>query len=161
MKEKYLLVDTCGEVVDTVYDIDSFSIRRGDDESYLEKTTQINKKEPYIKVYTENWKEVSKRLDGTTIQLLLILMPYIGYEDGILQYPGGRVVTRNSILAETGMGKNTVDKCIKHLIDEQIIGKHRTGRRSCYTVNPYVFLKGRRVSKTLKKLYEKSRWAKQ
>ena len=154
------IVDDAGEIVDEVFDGDRISVKRKTTDDYLSRTTEINKGERYIKVYIGNWIEVSKKLDASTIQLLNIIVPYTGYEDGILQYPGGRLVTRNSIITETGMSKNTVDRCIKALMDEQIIGKHRTGRRSCYTVNPYIFLKGRRVNKTLKRLFENSRWAK-
>jgi len=159
-RQELKLVNSDGVVVDKIGADDTFTIKRKGTEDYLERTVEVNKGEAYVKVFISNWADVTKRLDGTTSQLLLMMLPYTGYENGVLQYPSGRKVTRNSIINETGFSKNTVDKCINALMHEQIIGRHRTGRENCYTVNPYIFLKGRRINKTLKVFYEKSRWAK-
>jgi hypothetical protein len=55
----------------------------------------------------------------------------------------------------------TVDKLLDSLNKKQVIGKHKTGRTVCFTVNPFIFMKGNRVNKTLAKFFENSRWAKQ
>ena len=159
-REVFRIINEAGAIIDSVFDGDKLRITRKSSDDYINRTTELNKDEQYVKVYISNWKDVTRRLDSTVVQFLLMLLPYIGYEDGILQYPNGRILTRNAVISESGMSKNTVNKCLLVLQTEQIIGKHKTGRRSCFTVNPYIFMKGRRVNKTLKKLFEKSRWAK-
>ena len=147
-----------GEVINHIYHGDKLVRKKTSD--YLERTAEINKEEPYIKVYTKPISEVAKRIDGGSLQLLYVLLKYISYEDGILQYSNGSLLSKNAIITETGLTKNTVTKHLNILIKEQIIGRHRTGRRNCYTINPYIFMKGKRVNKTLKKLFEGSRWSK-
>lgn len=127
---------------------------------YLDRTIEINKKEPYVKVYIRTMEEVSNRLDAYSQKLLNKLMGYISYEDGILEFSNGRPLTREHIIRVSPLNEKTTIRCLSELIQQQIIGRHKTGRNNCYTVNPFIFMKGQRVSKTLYKLFERSCWAK-
>ena len=135
-------------------------IQRKNSLEYLTDTIEINNNQPYIKVFTKTMFEVSKCLDGVTAQFLNFLIPYISYQTGILTYSNGKMLNRASLIALTGLHKDTVDKCLNKLITMKVLGKHKTGREVCYLANPFIFMKGNRVNKTLVKLFENSKWAK-
>lgn len=134
-------------------------ILRARTEDYLDNTIEINKKEPFVKVYLKAMFEVSKSIDGTCNQLLNILLPYTSYKTGILTYSNGNKINKKHILKISGLNEKTVDRCINKLIALKVIGKHKTGREVCYTVNPYIFMRGQRVNKTLHEFFKDSRWA--
>lgn len=152
------VINSEGEIVNQINSGDR--IVRKESIEYLTDTIELNKNEQYIKVYTKTMFEVAKCLDGTSNQLINFLIPYISYQTGILTYSNGRVLNKNAIIKLTGLNKDTVHRCIEKLIDYKILGKHKTGRDVCYTVNPYIFMKGNRVNKTLVKFFENSKWAK-
>lgn len=128
-----------------------------EDESLID----LNKNENFVKVYTKTMFEVAKCLDGTTNQLLNFLIPFISYQTGIIQYQSnGKAINKAKIINLTGLNEKTVDRCIDKLIENKILGKHKTGREICYTANPFLFMKGSKVNKTLVKFFENSRWAK-
>ena len=156
MDELKLIDSETGEVINTISSGDKI-LRAGSSE-YLINTIPLEHG-PYIKVYTKTMFQVAKRLDGVTMQLLNLLMTFISYESGILEYSNGRPLTRNSIIDISGLHKCTVDNCLKKLVDNKILGRHKTGRFTHYTANPFIFMKGRRVSKTLYKFFEDSEWA--
>jgi len=147
-----------GEVVDEINRGDRILRKRSTE--YLTQTVEIRENEPYVKVFTKTIFKVAARLDGTTNQLINMLIPFISYETGVLQHSNGKPLNKQAIIDMTPLNEKTVEKCLNKLISFKILGKHKTGRRVCYTANPFIFMKGRRVSKTLYKFFESSDWAK-
>ena len=127
---------------------------------YLRQTAEINKDKSYVKVYTKHLFELSRSLSGTENQFVNYLLGYIRYESGILAHENGKVLTRQTMTVETELSIKTIDRLLKSLIDKQVLGKHKTGHNICFTVNPYIFMRGSRVNTTLIKMFENSRWAK-
>lgn len=152
------IVNECGEVIDHLYEGDR--ILRKQSKEFISDTVEINQKEPYVKAYIAPLFQISKLIDGTTNQLMnLIVFNFLSYETGILQHGNGKPLTRKCIVELSGLNEKTVDKSISKLIELQVLGKHKTGRFTQYTANPFIFMKGRRVNKTLVKMFENSRWA--
>lgn len=152
-----LIDGTTGEVLDILNEGDR--ILRAESDEYLTRTIDMKDHGDYVKVYTKSMFQLAKRLDGVTIQLLNLMVTFLSYEDGILQHKNGKPLTRLNIIEMSGLNRKTVDKALKKLIDNKIIGRHKTGRTLHYTANPFIFMKGRRVSKTLYKFFEGSEWA--
>jgi predicted transcriptional regulator len=152
------LVDSeTGEVLNILNEGDK--ILRAESIEYLTQTVDMKDHGPYVKVYTKTMFQVAKRLDGVTNQLLNLMISFISYDDGILQHSNGKPLTRQNIIDMSGLNEKTVDKAIKKLVDNKILGRHKTGKAIHYTANPFIFMKGRRISKTLYKFFEDSEWA--
>ena len=150
-----------GEIVGEINDGDR--ILRGASIKHLVKQSELVEFLPntnYVKIYTDPLKELKRSLTGAEMLFVISMLEFISYETGILQHSNGRVLTRKTISEVTGNDVKTVDRLVCSLVKKEVFGKHRTGSTVCFTVNPYLFCKGRMVSKTLMKLYEKSRWAK-
>ena len=114
-------------------------IIRGKSLKLLSQTIQLNKKESFIKLYTKPLFELSRSLTGTESQFINYLISYISYNTGILLHDNGEKLTRNHMANETGLHINNIDKILKSLVKKQVLGKHKTGRNICFTVNPFIF----------------------
>jgi hypothetical protein len=147
-----------GEVVHEMQPGDR--ILRKQSVDYLRSTVEINKDEPYAKAFIKPMFQLARSLSGPELQMVYFLLPYISYESGILMHSNGRQLTREAISDNTGLGLKTVDRIIKALYDKKVIGKHISGREVHYTVNPWLFMRGKRINRTLYEFFKSSRWAK-
>ncbi len=154
------IVNGYGEIENILHEGDSIRITRSNTKEYLNSTIEINRDEDFVKVYTKAMFGISRCLSGTESTFVNYLLQYIQYQTGILTLSNGRTLSRTYIAQETEFDVKTVDKIMNSLIKKQILGKHKTGRTVCFLVNPFIFMKGNRVNKTLVKLFENSRWAK-
>lgn len=157
-RARIVTIDT-GEYKD-IYEGDTVRILRKQSCEYLENTVELNKNEPYVKVYTKPLFELSRSLTGTESQFVNYLMDYVRYTTGIFAYDNGKVLTRQAMADETGLSIKTVDKILASLVEKQVIGKHKTGHDIQFTGNPYIFMRGNRVNQTLVKFFQNTKWAK-
>jgi hypothetical protein len=161
LNDKLIVDKETGEVVGALNSGDR--ILRGASLKHLIKQGELVEFLPnvdYVKIYTDPLKELKRTLTGAEMLFVISMLEFISYETGILQHCNGRALTRKKMAEITGNDVKTIDKLTASLTKKEIIGKHKTGRAICFTVNPYLFCKGKLVSKTLTKLYEKSRWNK-
>ena len=164
MERRKALIDIdTGELLTEIRHGDKIKIIRaeslaciGDDNG----TVRINQEEDFVKVYTRSLFEISKVLTGIENQLMNYLITYMSYNTGIFADGQGRIIRRSRMAEETGNDERTIDRILEGLIRKQVIGKHRTGRMVCFLGNPYIFMKGSMVNKTLKKMFENTKWAK-
>jgi hypothetical protein len=147
-----------GEVVHEMQPGDR--ILRKQSVDYLRSTVEINKDEPYAKAFIKPMFTLARSLSGPELQMVYFLLPYISYESGILMHSNGRQLTRECISETTGLGLKTVDRILKTLFEKKVIGKHNSGREIHLTVNPWLFMRGKRINKTLYEFFKNSRWAK-
>jgi hypothetical protein len=132
-----------------------FKIKKADEPKIL-----INKEESFIKVFTKPLFELSKCLSGTESQFINYLIQFVRYDTGILAYDNGKHVTREAMAKDTGLSKKTIDRLIISLSDKEVLGKHKTGRCTTLTVNPFIFMRGHKVNQTLYEFFVNSKWAK-
>jgi hypothetical protein len=154
----FYVVTGDGEIVDEINEGDRI-VRQSSVESFT-NTIEINMNQDFVKVYTARLLDVANELNGAESAMMMILIGFIQYNTGILTHRNGKPVTRECITRLVEKDIVTVDKLLDGLNKKQIIGKHKTGRTVCFTVNPFIFMKGNRVNKTLAKFFENSRWAK-
>lgn len=147
-----------GEIVGQLYEGDR--IHRAKSDEYLQGTVELNKNEPYAKAYLRPMFDLAKALSGAELQMVYFLLPYLSYESGILMHHNGKALNRAYISDMSGLAIKTVDKILQGLHSKQVIGKHSSGREIQFTMNPWLFMKGKRINKTLHEFYKNSRWAK-
>ena len=135
-------------------------IYRGRSDEYLKSTVELNKGEPYAKTYIRPMFELAKSLSGSELQMAYYLLTYLSYDSGLVMCPNGKSLTRQVIAQEINLSVKTVDKILQGLHQKQVIGKHNNGREVHFTMNPWLFMRGKRINKTLYELFKNSRWAK-
>ena len=159
------IIDTeTGEIIDELKGGDR--IRREAQDNYCKNKSElieINQDEDFVKMFTEAIVRLMQEEDltHTELKLCLYMSKYIGYETGLLRYENnGKSLNLNDIVKITGISKRSVVAGMQGLISKKVFGVHRTGKENTYTVNPFIFMKGRHVNKTLYNLYKKTKWAK-
>lgn len=154
------LVDTTTGDYRDIDEGDSVRITSQKSIEYLKDTVEINKNEPFIKVYSKTLFEMSRSLSGTESQFINYLIHYIRYTSGVLAHSKDVKLTRQDMADETGLSLRSIDRMLDSLIAKQVIGKHKTGNDIYFTVNPFIFMKGDRVNETLYTFFKGTRWNK-
>lgn len=84
------------------------------------------------------------------------MVQYLQYQSGKIAFPNGREINRKNLITLTGFSKNTIDRQIKGLIDEDIIKSVKDGRNCIYFVNPYIVHIGSKVHDPLLEMFDGS-----
>lgn len=148
-----------GEKTGEIYQGDRIYRKKSDD--YLKNTVEILANEPYTKAYHKVMFAVSNGLTGTELQMVYTLLPFLSYESGMLKHGNnGQPLTRSYISVYTGLSLKTVDRIMAGLKEKQVIGRNVVGREVQYFMNPWLFMRGKRINKTLHDMFKNSHWAK-
>lgn len=135
-------------------------ILRKETDEFLKETVEILPEEPYIKAYKRSLFDLAKFLSGTEVQFLHYLLQFLSFESGALKLDTGVFLVRSRMSDETGLSLKTIDRLLKRLKEQQIIGRNSVGREVQYFMNPWLFMRGKRINKTLYEMFKNSRWAK-
>lgn len=127
---------------------------------YLQSTTEILPNEPYAKAFLKPMFQIAKTLKGTELQMVYFLLPYLSYESGMLKHPNGQPLHRNYIAEKTELSLSSVDRILQKLKENRIISRNVTGNEVQYFMNPWLFMRGKRINKTLYEMFKNSEWAK-
>lgn len=162
-KKMVILELETGEIIDELNEGDI--IRKKTQLEYSnnkKKLIDMDNNGNFIKVFNRILSEIgSENMTANEYKVCLRLLEYIEYESGILKYPNtGKPLSLADIGKITGMSKSTTIRIMKTLAGKRIYGVHKTGKENCYTVNPFIFMKGKYVNKTLYDFYKNSKWAK-
>lgn len=138
------------------------SIFRGKSKEKLQSLVQINKGKQYIKVYIDSFSKlpIDESLIPADMSVLFTLIPYIRYETGLIAYDNGRFINQDGIVSLSGLSESTVLRSVEKLVKKKILAKVRTGKEVKFYANPYIFMRGKMVNKTLHSIFSASRFAK-
>lgn len=115
---------------------------------------------PFTKSNDDVMFDVAKELTGQEYILLGMLTRYIQYNTCLLTHSNGKLLDREDICETVGKSERTIDRILEGLVKKKVFGRHKTGKETSFTVNPFIFMKGHRINKTVYKLFSKSKWAK-
>jgi hypothetical protein len=163
--EKYLVVnDSTGEVVDTINPGDRI-VRDKQIKHCKEYDDNFNKGESFVKIFDKTLFLLVEKLTNGEIAFVIKILPYISYNDGILRDEEKKIININDLAERMEMTYEGVRKVVASLISKGVLGEHRTGSidnpkiiNKCLTVNPYIFLKGKQMNKTIIGLFENTEW---
>lgn len=143
------VVDEYGEVLETLgNDEKTVKIRSGDrvlrsaSIEFLEETVPIKIK--FIKLNPIACSELPKYGDE-----LFALFKYVHFQTGILLFSNGRKVRPKHLAGILRRKRRSGSKVVAELIEKDVLHKHKDGNTFYYTMNPYLCLKGKRVTKSL------------
>jgi len=144
------VVDENGEVKDIVHEHESVAkvkpgdrVVRGGSVEYLLGTVQVRFNK-FIKVNDLACVELQKYGN-----FLFLLFQYVGFADGILVFSNGRRLRPKFLHGLFKKKRKSGTKIIQEMIDLDIIHKHEEGRTYYFTMNPFICVKGSRITKEL------------
>lgn len=162
-KKRVILELETGEIVGEINQGDRI-IKSGQYEYYRKSKDliELNKNKEFTKLYNDTISILGEEeMTAAEYRVCLTLLKYINYVSGILRYENnGENLNLTDISKITQLSRSTVSRAMKGLISKRIYGVHKTGKENCYTVNPFIFMKGKYVNKTLYDFYKNSKWAK-
>ena len=110
--------------------------------------------ESYTAVNNKELRLALEELNSAEKTFLFSVIPYIGYEDGLVKKRNGDNINNKDLIEITGLSKPTLIKTIKSLIDKKILYKHEVGRQNQYFINPWIFGRGKRIKIDLKRMFK-------
>lgn len=125
-------------------------------------TVQTQREDALVEngVFFKGWIESGvEKLDDGEIGFLVRIMKYLDHRDNTIRQ-NGEVMTVKEMSEVTGRGYARLSTMVKELVEKKVMGKHSTsdveynGRRSVvYSVNPYIFCKGKMINKRVRDYY--------
>lgn len=131
---------------------ENISIKRQEeiDEGQYDKWTIDN----FFKGNILELKAIMKELDTYEKALLYTIAPYVGYEDCCIRHANGKELSVDDLVELSGMSRDKAFKVVKSLIDKDILYKGKNSKNVQYFVNPWLFSKGTRVNRVLKRMFK-------
>lgn len=158
IKKKYDLVDPkTKKVVGELNHGDK--ILRDTTQQLLSETTMLNAKEDFIKVFVKPLVKLSTMLTNKEAWVATYLLQYLDYTSGVLKHNSGRAITLDDLMDIMEMQPSQTYSVIKKLSDKGIIGKCKIEEQIYFVMNPYIFMKGKRVANTLVDLFKNTQWS--
>lgn len=121
----------------------------------------IHEREWYVKVYFRQLDMLlSEELSPTELRLVLASMRFcLKFETGELVYPNMEPVSASELCQKAGVNKSRGMSALRSLVEKQILDKERRGRSFVYLANPYIFMRGNKVSEELFERFCNTKWA--
>ncbi len=98
-----------------------------------------------------------KELDTYEKAFLYTIAPYVGYEDCCIKNINGKELDMDDFVGLSGMSRDKAYRTIKSLIGKDILYKGKNSKNVQYFVNPWLFSRGTRVNKVLKRMFKNYR----
>ena len=151
-KETYYVVDKDGEVISELYG-DTTNIRElggnsrlivaNEGDRLLKRNSLVayNKKKSKTGGVKIDFAKVNRRYIGRITMLyplIMVLVGYINYEDNVLSYSNGKIVTPTNLSRVTGISISTCKRQFRGLVELGIIKRVRLDRKYVYAFDPYV-----------------------
>ena len=125
---------------------------------YDDSKVVINQNKNFIKVFTDELMKIRKKMNSTDIIVSTILMHFISYESGMLTKTGKNderyPLVNKDIEHITGLSDKVIVKTMKKLVDVGVYARAKHKRSFKYFANPYVFMKGNSINKTLRDMFK-------
>lgn len=122
----------------------------------------------FMKLNIEATAKMYRELTPTEITMVMGLVRFVSYTDCCLRIDGrGELMDANDISRELGLDKRKTYRLLASLEKKGVIGYHITGSiltrykgklRKVYTVNPFIYCRGRKVNASVYEYYRKSGW---
>ncbi len=153
------LVDENGEVKEIFKEDESVArlkkgdrVVRGGSIEYLLGTITV-KFNKFIKVNDLACLELKKYGD-----YIFLLFQYVGFADGILSFSNGRRLRPKFLYGLLASKRKNGSTVVKELVELEVLHKHKDGRTYYFTFNPYIAVKGNRITKELYEEFKDSKY---
>ena len=128
-------------------------------------TKNFNSGVGFLKVFYDVFPELKKVLSKSEFTSMMLILPYISFEDCIVKNEDGTVTTLNDFARILDLSYERTRRRIKSLVNNGVLGKFErwyketpNKRFRCYVFNPYIATKNRAVNNTVKTMFADSEW---
>jgi hypothetical protein len=121
---------------------------------FLKDTITWKTKDPFIKMFPESLRVVALNSSGTELAIIMSLVECIDYDTGMLSSHKGFPITNIDIEDITGFNKKTIIVAMDNIVCNKIFSRNKVGRSYQYFANPFIFMKGKRITTTLHAMFK-------
>lgn len=89
---------------------------------------------------------------------LFQLFQYLGFSDGILSFSNGRRLRPKFLYGLFSRKRRRGSTIVKELIELDVIHKHKDGKTYYFTFNPYIAIRGTRISTELYEEFKNTKY---
>jgi hypothetical protein len=151
---------TDGELTHYIHSGDSLRITRKESKDSFNDIIQLNKKEDFIKVYLKPMMLLSKELSSAECTILFYVLQYLNFTNGMLMETKLEPLRRSTMAQEMLQSERNIDRLLNSLVAHEILVKIICGKRVSYLVNPFIFMRGKMINKTLLGMFIHTKYAK-
>lgn len=120
--------------------------------------TIIEGENNFTKVFGKELMKYSDKLQSTDTMVLMCMLNNIAYETCMLTKTGKNdkryVLTHKDIMDITGLSESTIKRVMARLVEVGLLARVKFKNSYIYYANPFVFLKGNRVSKAIVDIFK-------
>lgn len=151
-----------GEVIKDINEGDKLKVVRNQSMDHLSKNVAINNKDTFIKLYTSILKDLrEEHITQSEFYIITVCLEHLNYYSGSVTFANnGEFLAPQDFEKITGLGKATVMRGLTRLVELNILHKGKTGKEYQLFVNPFIFMKGAEINRTLYDMFKKSKWNK-
>lgn len=102
---------------------------------------------------------LKEKLNSADFSIILVCLMNLEYSSGAVKGNNGKFVNVSEISEITGLSRPTTTQSIDKLVNKKILHKGKTGNTVQLYVNPYIFMRGKVINKTLYAMFKDSKWA--
>lgn len=111
---------------------------------------QVNQ---FFKGNAEEIRLILEELDISEKGMLLTIAAYVGYDDCCVKYTNGKDVNANHLFKMAKIGRTKGYEILDSLRAKDIIYVGKNSKSYQYFVNPWLFCKGKRIDKVLRRMF--------
>lgn len=110
----------------------------------------------FVKVFPRGLMDIVKDLTGPETLVVLAMVPHISYESGLLKKANGYPITIHDISISVNAHEKTIIKTMTKLVAKMVFYRGKTGEKNTHQfyANPYIFMKGKYINKTLHDMFK-------
>lgn len=160
----YTVNKETGEVTGAIYEGDMI-VRKNSISANNEYDKNFNNGVGFLKIFYEVLPELKRVLSKSEFSSMMLILPYISFDDCILKNEDESVVTLKDFPNMFNLSYERSRKIVKVLLDNGIIGKFERGYKEnpkkkfkCYVFNPFIATKNKAVNKTVISMFKDSNW---
>lgn len=120
---------------------------------YLKNTIKWDL-EVFIKTHTGEIQKWLDELDVYEKAFLFCIGTFIGYTDCCIQYDNGKPIGTEDLIKLCGFKRTKAYQVINSLRKKDILLRCDSSIGHVYLMNPWIYCKGNRINKVLKKIFE-------
>lgn len=151
---------TEGELTHYINQGDSLKIIRKESKDSFNGVTQLNKKEDFIKVYLKPMMLLSHELSSPECTVLFYALQYLDFTTGMLMESKIQTLQRSTMAKDLLQTERNIDRLMNALVSHEILMRGVCGKNTFFLVNPFIFMRGKMVNKTLVSMFAKTKYAK-
>lgn len=158
------VVDNDGVILNNIYEGDKIVTPKQDE--YKNKyAINFKKGDAFVKMFISPLCELYKELSSSECAVVLGTMSFISYKDGILRYDN-KILNVKEICELLDANYETFKRTFANLIKKEVFkkierqsDKYADKTKKCIVVNPYIFLRGQDIEKSIVEEFSNTKWA--